>query len=186
MLLRLEGRLEDSASEFLQALMIDSRSVRAVPLIAQLVKEYEDRAEFPAARDLLAASLSLAPHAQGLHERLIRVCLRSRDFAEAERLARECTSHFVDRPWPYHLYGEALLGLNRHDEAIEALRRGLGVEPDFIPIRMLLGRIYRKLGDMNNAQAQFRRILEVIPEHQTAELELHHIMVQCERAKLRA
>lgn len=143
--LRLAGResMDRAITLFQQALAIDPNYVEAM---VELAGALELKALFLAAPHLLGESLALTERALALRP----------DHADAH----------VQR-------GDTLLALGRADEAIEALRRGVELEPDRATSYGSLARAYwLGKGDVDAAIQKFEEMLRLNPEAGYTHLQL--------------
>lgn len=81
----------------------------------------------------------------------------------------------------FHLLGEALVNLAvspgnpEEEEAIDALRKSVALEPDFAPARLNLAKLLRARGELDQAVSQLEKALELDPENTAALYQLGEI-----------
>lgn len=104
------------------------------------------------------------------------VCLRRREFDEAERLARKSLAVTGDDP--NSLYTLAAVLIERrvdappNDEAVKLLQQAISVAPKHDRALMMLGAALRRRGDHNGALAQFRAAMAANPKNTDAAREI--------------
>jgi tetratricopeptide (TPR) repeat protein len=96
---------------------------------------------------LLAMALRQAGHTDNAQSRLKRATKRQPPYAPA-----------------FHELGYLLMLLERYDEAIEALRRGLEIAPMMPQLSVQLGEVFLRRRNYGEAQAVFARALEIAPQ----------------------
>lgn len=69
---------------------------------------------------------------------------------------------------PYFLLAQVKSEQKEHDEAIELMQEGLGIEPNAADMRIVLGEIYERAGKTELAIGQFRAALKFLPDEQRA------------------
>jgi tetratricopeptide (TPR) repeat protein len=87
--------------------------------------------------------------------------IRFRNFGRAERRFRRVWKNNPDSP--FVLYGliRSVSHLNRDDELIELLRRGIELEPDSVEYRLLLGQKLEERGETGEAERMLREALDL-------------------------
>lgn len=92
---------------------------------------------------------------------------------ELEKLERQ----FAENPRRFAApYADALRKSDAVERALEVIRVGLELNPDYIPGSVILGRCHLDLGDDNSAEAAFSRVLDLDNENVIALKSLADIM----------
>jgi Flp pilus assembly protein TadD len=108
-----------------------------------------------------ASGDALADGAGGIAE--AEAARRRGDFREAaEILGRYCQSH-PDDLWGHHLRGLALRKSGRPEDAVEAFRAGLALDPDRPPLLVNLGRAWLDLDRPEEARPALERAVALDP-----------------------
>ena len=89
---------------------------------------------------------------------------------DALREALRLTGRFSAYPDSHHAVGLSCLALEWLDDAAEAFGRALGVNPDFHEARVYLAWVMFACGQSHRAEAELDRVLDVEPEHTSAQL----------------
>ena len=92
---------------------------------------------------------------------------------EIEKLERQ----FAENPRRFAApFADALRKSDEVERALEVIRVGLELNPDYIPGSVILGRCHLDLGDDNSAEAAFSRVLDLDNENVIALKSLADIM----------
>jgi tetratricopeptide (TPR) repeat protein len=86
---------------------------------------------------------------------------KRRNYAEVLRAGDEIARLAPDKPQSHHIRGLALHRLDRIEEAIEAYRRVLALDPDYLDALMNLGECCQFLNRIDEAETTYRRAIEV-------------------------
>ncbi len=125
----------------------------------------------PAAQRKIGALIEAATDAQKAE-----VCLRRREFDEAERLVRKALAAAPDDPGSLCTLAAALTGKRPdqppNDEVVRLLMQAVNVAPKFDKARVQLGTALKRRGDARGALAQFRAAVEANPKNNDATREL--------------
>lgn len=78
--------------------------------------------------------------------------------------------------WALTERGYDFLSVNDYAQAVQAFSRALRVEPRAQDARVGLGKVYYLQGKMQEAEAQYRQVLQDTPEHE-------HALAECARVK---
>lgn len=124
------------------ALLMQGRAKEAITPLETAARNRHD----PEIETLFAMALRRCGRPGEAASRLKRVCKRGPPYAPA-----------------FSELGSVLDALGHHQEAIEALRRGLGVAPMMPQLSIQLGYALLNIRDAANAQRAFARALEISP-----------------------
>src|SRR5262249_501955 len=86
---------------------------------------------------VLLEGIDLTPGALALRNAAVLLCVRRRDFVQAERLAERPRLDALAHPTTFGLKGHAVSSLGRHREAAAAYREALKLAPGDVMIRRL-------------------------------------------------
>lgn len=86
---------------------------------------------------------------------------KRRDYAEVLHAGDEIVRLAPDKPQSHHIRGLALHRLDRIEEAIEAYKRVLALEPKYLDALINLGECCQFLNRIDEAEAAYRRAIEV-------------------------
>ncbi len=100
-------------------------------------------------------SLPLEPSAKEAERLAMQTALENRKKTAAEK---------PDCAQAWHQYGEALLSLNRPEEAVLALRKAVGLSPDTLLFHHDLGLALADLNQIQAAKAEFASIVATDPQ----------------------
>lgn len=135
----------------------EPQSIDAAASIARFVGE----ADGPeAARKFLVELVERFPHNIELMQ-LTAEHLRDDDPAEAERLVRRLIELNPVDPWSRRELALDLLGLERHEEALQELETAEALDPTSGSLFCIRGRILETVGRWPEARAAFRRAVEL-------------------------
>lgn len=128
--------------------------------------------EYTTATQLFEQSLRLNPANGSLRKRLADLYAGEKDWAAVARvLSGGMTLGGEDDPGYLHLYGIALIALNRPAEAIPLLREASRLEPSSSSVKWDLARAYQKTGDARRANEWLREAVRLDPKLQSQILE---------------
>lgn len=102
---------------------------------------------------------------------------RAGDYAMAERSLRPAHAQDPRDPDVAAALGEVLLNTGQVPEAFQLLRSVAESHPEFVPGRMLLGRLYRQRGSYHNAAAQFEAVTRL--RESPVRGEAHYELTRC-------
>ncbi|MEI8254627.1 MAG: hypothetical protein WCJ30_03050 [Deltaproteobacteria bacterium] len=125
----------------------------------------------PSAQRKIGALLEAATDAQKAE-----VCLRRREFDEAERLVRRALATSPEDPGSLCTLAAALserrVDMPPSDEVVRLLTQAVSLAPKFDRARVQLGTALKRRGDARGALAQFRAAVEANPKNNDAVREL--------------
>lgn len=121
------------------------------------------------AYDLLTSALSNEPdNINLLYSRSI-VSAEQRDLAAAEKDLRAILAQDEDNPTALNALGYTMANLSdRHDEALDLIKRAMALEPDNPAIIDSLGWVYFRKGDLERAQQYLSQAFEAFPDGEVA------------------
>ena len=154
------GRENQARVPFSKIFQVDPASPQAFALTAELLLQ-ENRLND--AEALLLKARELQPDLPGVNYALGVIELRRGDYAKASALLRQDLANDVQRADAWHSMGEALLGLGKEAESVEALKRAVWLDPRSSGSYILLAKIYIDQGLMELAEDTVRRVIEVRP-----------------------
>ena len=164
-----EGRLEEAAQRYREALALDPRFAEGHHNLGVLLAR---RGELAAAVDHYRRALEIAPRAPEVHVQLAAALARQGDAEAALRHYREALRLAPGLVQARVNLGLVLLQLGRAGEAAEELGRAVEQAPAFVPARINLGLALARLGDLEGAALAFEEAAARAPELQPAHLNL--------------
>lgn len=154
------GRENQARVPFSKVFQVDPASPQAFALTAELLLQ-ENRLND--AEALLLKARELQPGLSGVNYALGVIELRRGDYAKASALLQEDLARNAQHADAWHSMGEALLGLGKQAESVEALKRAVWLDPRSSGSYVLLAKIYIDQGLMELAEDTVRRAIEVRP-----------------------
>ena len=152
-LARRRGDHEGARDNFQEALAIDPAHLGARHELATALRELGRLDEAEAGwRDILVRD----PAFLGAHQSLGLIARQRGDRQAALACFRAAAALKTDNPWLQHEVATELRELGRHDEAEQACRDLLTLDPSFFPAHRSLGVIARQRGDRRKALDHFR------------------------------
>jgi predicted TPR repeat methyltransferase len=129
------GRAADAA-----ACLAEAVAQGPVPVIYRetLAKALEATGDAVAALRILSEGIALSPGSVALRNAAILVCLRRRDFMQADRLAEQARAAGIADACTFGMKGHALSSLGRHDEAAAAYQEAYKLGPHDPYVRHLV------------------------------------------------
>ena len=104
----------------------------------------------------------------GAKEILINQAIETNRATWAERLARGLVQQMPEKPKWWLKLATALSRQDKLEESEESVKRSLEIDPDQVEARMLLGSIYSKNNQFDDALEQYNVVLEKQPENVAA------------------
>jgi tetratricopeptide (TPR) repeat protein len=98
--------------------------------------------------------------------------MQARDYAQAEPLLAELTRRQPQLSGPWLNLGILYARTQRRAQAIEALRKGLALNPNSAPAQNQLGILLREAGELKAAEQAYRAALAASPDYAYAHLNL--------------
>jgi tetratricopeptide (TPR) repeat protein len=155
------GRANQARVPFSKIFQVDPASPQAFALTAELLLQ-ENRLDD--AEALLLKARELQRGLQGVDYELGVIELRRGDYAKAAALFRKGLENSPQHAAAWHSLGETLLGLGRHAESVEALKRAIWLDPHSLRSNILLAKIYIDQNLMELAEDTVRRVIQVDPQ----------------------
>ena len=127
-----------------------------------------EKGEVTTATQLFEQSLRLNPGNVTLRKRLADLYAGDKNWEAAARVLSGGMKHGgEDDPGYLHLYGIALIALDRSVEAIPLLREAARLEPSSSSVKWDLARAYQKTGDARRASESLRDAVRLDPKLQS-------------------
>ena len=105
------------------------------------------------ARGIYRQALELDPDNARAHLGLSRVAVRQRDFHAAAQSALDALERNYADPWAHFLLGCALRGMKQHEQAAEAFRAAISLNPNFPQAHLRLAALLEgRLGEAESAR----------------------------------
>jgi TolB-like protein/tetratricopeptide (TPR) repeat protein/DNA-binding winged helix-turn-helix (wHTH) protein len=134
---------------------------------------------FAAARRAAERALALDPTLAEAHASLANVKFQHDwDYAAAEREFRQSIALDPHRADTWHWFSHLLTATGRFQEALDASRKAIELEPFDLPSQNHLGWCHYFAGEYEKAIDQHRRVLELDPMHGQTRLLLGRALVQ--------
>jgi arylsulfatase A-like enzyme len=102
--------------------------------------------------------------------------IRARNFGRAERRFLRVWKNNPDSPFVLYSLIQAVSNLDRDDDLIELLRRGIELEPDSVEYRLTLARKLQEKGETEEAERRLREALALDTCSAKARLQLAELM----------
>ena len=123
--------------------------------------------KFRKALDLSDRLLTLKPKAVDTYVLSAESCLNCQRLSRASGQAVEALRIGPDNPDALFVAAAVDMALNRHDAAVDRIKRALALQPDHLPSRIQLVRALRASGDMDAAEQLTRELLVAHPDNAT-------------------
>ena len=130
---------------------VREKSPGEVQLMLMLAQSYLALRRFDEAEAAARSLLATDPHNPQAFLVLGRCALRSGRAEEASDAAAECIGLQFGNPQGHFLLGAALASQGRFEEAVRPLENALRLAPQFLLAQRLLTRVYRQLGELEQA-----------------------------------
>ena len=155
------GRGNQARVPFSKIFQVDPASPQAFALTAELFLQENRLSD---AEALLLKARELQPGLSGVDYALGVIELRRGDYANAAALFRKDLEKTPQHAAAWHSLGEALLGLGRQAESVEALKRAIWLDTHSSRPYILLAKIYIDQNLMELAEDTVRRVIQVAPQ----------------------
>ena len=172
LVLRYEGRFDESAAAMDAALEVQPQSVRALTNSARALLETRDLAQ---AEERVRRAIELAPEDTGAWNVLGRLHLSQGALPEAEDAFARVLEIEPAHAWALNNLGFVRLQGGAWDEAAEVLERAVAARADVATFHNNLGIAYERLGRLSDAQRAYAEALTLQPGHGKAELSLARV-----------
>lgn len=155
----------------------DTSPERAVEARVNLAMKYYQQGDMESARRNLDAALKINSKAPSIHNALALVFSREGDVKLAEKHFKKAIGFDSNYSTARNNYAAFLYNQARYKEAMRQLE--IVADDELYKERLLalgnLGKTAQKLGDLNKAEATFKRMLNIDSRNLLALLELAHI-----------
>gem|GEM_PF-6424303 len=149
-----KGDLDQSIPELEQAGRLAGNTLISAEITSRLRNAYIKKTEalyqaLPKNPDLVAPSLVLG-------QKMIRANMLD----EAQRLLERILEQTQDNAQPYYWLGRIYLAKKQEGKGIGALERSVSIAPENPILRLELAKAYEALGRFDNAEVEYRKVLE--------------------------
>lgn len=153
------------------------RAIELNPKVAvyhlELGKTYAQLNQFKEAIEKYQQAIKLDPHQYQSHYYLGLVYRRLNRQKEALEALRTAVSlDTVGDPWPFNELGWASYEAGLYDEAIQAWRKVIELNPNALEWYLYLAMAYKAKNDIDNAINFYRKVISLIPNCKEAHSEL--------------
>jgi tetratricopeptide (TPR) repeat protein len=139
----------------------------ALPLAHQLLAEVDlAKADVSSAIVELEAERKINPLDGLLYDRLGDAYLRSQQYDQAQQALNRAVLLEPNATAPYILLGETFLKLNQPIQALHYLDHAVKMDPSSYLTHNLLGQAYKATGQLEEANREFRRVVDLQPNGQ--------------------
>ena len=139
----------------------------ALPLAHQLLAEVDlAKADISSAIVELEAERKINPLDGVLYDRLGDAYLRSQQYDQAQQALNRAVLLEPNATAPYILLGETFLKLNQPIQALHYLDHAVKMDPSSYLTHNLLGQAYKATGQLEEANREFRRVVDLQPNGQ--------------------
>jgi tetratricopeptide (TPR) repeat protein len=105
----------------------------------------------------------LAPKNPAYEAYLVQAHLSAKEYAKATEIAADALTRHPGDSRLITLNADALVGLSRRDEAVKLLQDARSQAPDADDLSLKLGAIFEEAGKLEDAEREFRRLIEREP-----------------------
>ena len=133
----------------------------SVPLHRLQAEQYRNEGRFPEALQELRRAEQLQPADPGLRQEIASTVYMSKDYAAAEPLLRKLVNEKPQLAEAHFLLGDALLQLQRVEEAILLLTKAVRTDPKLLAARASLGRALMQTGEAGKAIPHLQAALPI-------------------------
>jgi tetratricopeptide (TPR) repeat protein len=123
-------------------------SVESEQVLAEL---YRNHGRFADAIQAWKAALQLAPGDSRLEQELVSTVYMSRDYAAAEKMAREQIAKDPSVVEMYFVLGDSLMNQQQPEPAVAPLTKAVSLRPDYLAAHAVLGRALLQMGRPKDA-----------------------------------
>jgi TolB-like protein/tetratricopeptide (TPR) repeat protein len=163
---------EDAANYFRQALALEPASVRAAEWLALTVESSAEwgfippREGFEAARAATLRALTLDPRSALAHMNMCSIhTIYDWNWADAARECQLALAIEPRNPLALATAGQALVASDQPDQGARLLSAALTLDPMVASTHVLLGNNRRIAGRLAEADAEFRKALDISPQY---------------------
>lgn len=150
---------KDEAAPYLEKVILQEPYYR--PAISQLLEIYEEQGNWSGAADLLGTLEMQEPDNREIRRQRAYLLLRAERFEESRGILDALLEGDPNDAASTFMLAEVLSELRLHGEAEEHYRKALLIRPDDPELLVSFGLNQLALDDLDTAEAQFRRLLEL-------------------------
>ena len=127
------------------------------------------QSDLPLAMAELRKAIDADPKRPANHFRLVSLLIQQREFEQARAALEEMKATTGGRQ-VYAVYLKAYLDFleGKNEEALDGINKVIGVVPDFLPARMLIGAIHLRKSEFNQTLHHLGVVLSAQPENRIA------------------
>jgi tetratricopeptide (TPR) repeat protein len=159
------GRPESAEAAYREAISVDAQWLPAYVNLADLYRAQGREGE---AEEVLRQALGEVDEAPAIHHALGLLLVRTGRMEEALVELRFAADAAPDQARFGYVYGVALNGADRADEAVAVFEEGLRTHPRDRELLFALAVLYRDLGDISNGRRIALRLKDVEPMRERA------------------
>lgn len=163
---------DEAVADFERALTVDrsfsaAATARALTIEAATAGGFiPPNIGFEQARAAAQAALMLDPNSAVAHAVLCDVHVEyDWDWIAADREARVATALAPNDPWVLFVSGRANLAVGRWDDALRLFDTAAAFDPLNPAVHFYSARVYQRLGRLRDAEASYRRVLDISPTY---------------------
>jgi DNA-binding winged helix-turn-helix (wHTH) protein/tetratricopeptide (TPR) repeat protein len=180
-----ESILGNAARAYRKALALDPENPVVMAYLAALLTriqlQFPEKERLTEIRRLTDQAVELAPdHPMPWVAKAKLLLLESKP-KEAERAARNAIDREPDFDRGYTVRGEALILLGQKDKGLEEIKRGTEVGEGYLRARLVYGIRLKQAGRYEEAAIEFRKVLDLEPDHPSALHNLGEVYLQTGR-----
>lgn len=129
----------------------------------------------------LEQSIRFAPDTYNFRALHIQTFQTLRDYSRVRTIALETLQHFPDEETTMLALASAEEKLGNDKAAVMWYNRAIGAKPSFVRARVMLGKLYERLGEITLADTVFREITTANPSYTLGKLELAYFLKRAGR-----
>ncbi len=171
-----EGILGNAERAYRKALALDPENPVVMAYLAALLTriqlQFPEKERLAEIHQLTERAVALAPDHPMPWIAKAKLLLLEGKPAEAEQAARNAIDRDPEFDRGYTVRGEALIRLDQKDEGLEEIKRGTEVVEGHVRARLVYGNRLRRAGRYEEAAIEFRKVLDLEPDHPSA---LHNL-----------
>ena len=169
-ILDMQGRIYAANRDYKKALYVfgNLKAVSPEAGMERLAGVYAAMGEYDRAIRELEGILAKNAGRTDLRRRIADLCILKKDYAEAERNAKEFISLEPGNDAGYQTLAMAYAADGRFRDAVAALKKAEKMNPDNIRTKVMMGRVYMSGGNFRKAMELFKNIQKTNPEYTPA------------------
>ena len=171
------GQLREAGSFYRRLLDVDPANADALYLLGVLIHQTGPSSR---AAEILTRALTIAPNNAECHNAL-GLALTNLDRHDEAVQSFQRALALEDSPQTHNNFGILLKKQGRLDEAVREYERAIELNAEFADARFNLGNVYRAKGQLENAEACYREIVNVAPSHLRAAIALGQVLRELKR-----